>query len=188
MVSLLIDLRRTVTRHQLQRTGKGWLVGAGLLGLASAVGTLALGIVHYGNPDVATDVLALLFALWLAGRCAQTVLAGGDATLRPELFALLGVRRRRLALALLAVGLLDPGLALLAIALGALIASGAQAGPAAALVGVAGVLLSLLLAGVLSILAGGSSRPARAAAAMRARSSPRPASACSPSPAHWPPR
>ena len=155
MVSLLIDLRRTVTRHQLQRTGKGWLIGAGLLGLASAAGTLTLGIVHSGNPDVATDVLALLFALWLAGRCAQTVLAGGDATLRPELFALLGVPRRRLALALLAVGLLDPGLALLAIALGALIASGAQAGPAAALVGVAGVLLSLLLAGVLSTLAGG---------------------------------
>lgn len=155
MVSLLIDLRRTVTRHQLQRTGKGWLVGAGLLGLASAAGTLALGIVHYGNPDVTTDVLALLFALWLAGRCAQAVMAGGDATLRPELFALLGVRRRRLALALLAVGLLDPGLALLAIALGALIASGAQAGLAAALVGVAGVLLSLLLAGVLSTLAGG---------------------------------
>ena len=98
------------------------------------MGTLALGIVHYGSPDVVTDVLALLFALWLAGRCAQTVLAGGDATLRPELFALLGVPRRRLALALLAVGLLDPGLALVAIALGALIASGAQAGPAAALV------------------------------------------------------
>ena len=80
MVSLLIDLRRTVTRHQLQRTGKGWLVGAGLLGLASAVGTLAvgtlaLGIVHYGNPDVVTDVLALLFALWLAGRKLQPPLA-----------------------------------------------------------------------------------------------------------------
>ena len=75
--------------------------------------------------------------------------------LRPELFALLGVRRRRLAWALLAVGLLDAGLALLAIALGALIASGAQAGLAAALAGVAGVLLSLLLTGVLSILAGG---------------------------------
>ena len=154
MVSLLIDVRRTVARHQLQRTGKGWLVGAGLLGLASAAGTLALGIVRYGSPDVATDVIALLFALWLAGRCAQSMLAG-DATLRPELFALLGVRHRRLALALLAVGLLDPGLALLAIALSALIAAGARAGLAAALVGVAGVLLSLLLAGVLSTLAGG---------------------------------
>ena len=36
---------------------------------------MALGIVHYGNPDVVTDVLALLFALWLAGRKLQPPLA-----------------------------------------------------------------------------------------------------------------
>lgn len=154
MVSLLIDMRRTIARRGLERRGAGWLVGAGVLGAVAALGTLALGVVPDADPAVGADVLALLFALWVGGRLAQSALSGGDGTLRPELFAPLGLPRRRLARSLLIAGLLDPGLALLAIALGAVIAFGAHAGAAAALVGLAGALLTTLLAGIASTVLG----------------------------------
>ena len=154
MVSLLIDMRRTIARRELERRGAGWLVGAGVLGAGAALGTLALGVVAGADPAAGADVLALLFALWVGGRLAQSAMSGGDGTLRPELFASLGLPRRRLARALLIAGLLDPGLALLAIALGAVIAFGARAGVAAALVGLAGALLTTLLAGIASTVLG----------------------------------
>ncbi len=107
----------------------------------------------YPDPAAATDVLALLFALWLGGRVAQSALAG-DAVLRPELFGLLSVERRRLAFSLLAVGLLDPAGLFMAVAFGALIARGARLGVVPAAVGLAAVILSLVLASVLSTVAG----------------------------------
>ena len=153
MVHILIALRRTVVRHQLARTSPAVLLaGAGVV-LVSALGTVWLGLVRYPSPGAATDVLALLFALWLGGRVAQSALAG-DAVLRPEIFSLLPLSRRRLAFSLLAVGLLDPAGLFMAAAYVALVARGARLGPAAAVTGVAAVVLSLLLASVLSTVAG----------------------------------
>jgi ABC-2 type transport system permease protein len=158
MVRVLIALRRTVVRNQLARTNAAMLViGAGLV-LLSAVGTIWLGLVTYPNQAAATNVLALVFLLWAGGRIAQSALAG-DAVLRPELFSLLPLDRRRLARSLLVVGLLDPAGAFMAIAFCALIARGAPLGGAATAVAVVGVLLSLALASVLSTIAGASLGP-----------------------------
>jgi ABC-2 type transport system permease protein len=83
MVRILIALRRTIVRHQLARTSPAVLLaGAGVV-FISALGTIWLGLVPYPDPAAATDVLALLFALWLGGRVAQSALAG-DVVLRPE--------------------------------------------------------------------------------------------------------
>jgi len=102
MVRILIALRRTVLRNQLARTNPAMLlIGAGLV-LLSALGTIWLGLVAYPNHAAATDVLALVFLLWVGGRVAQSALAG-DAVLRPELFSLLPLDRRRLARSLLIV-------------------------------------------------------------------------------------
>jgi ABC-2 type transport system permease protein len=134
MVRVLIALRRTVVRNQLARTNAAMLlIGAGLV-LLSAVGTIWLGLVTYPNQAAATNVLALVFLLWAGGRIAQSALAG-DAVLRPELFSLLPLDRRRLARSLLVVGLLDPAGAFMAIAFCALIARGAPLGGAATAVG-----------------------------------------------------
>jgi ABC-2 type transport system permease protein len=153
MVRVLIALRRAVVRNQLAKTNTAMLLtGAGLI-LLSAVGTIWLGLVAYPSQAAATDVLALVFLLWVGGRVAQSALAG-DAVLRPELFSLLPLDRRRLARSLLVVGLLDPAGVFMAIAFCALIARGISVGAAATAVAVAGVLLSLVLASVLSTIAG----------------------------------
>ncbi|HEX4092722.1 MAG TPA: hypothetical protein VHZ33_28725 [Trebonia sp.] len=153
MVRVLIALRRTILRNQLARTNPAMLlVGAGLV-LVSAVGTIWLGLVTYPSEAAATDVLALVFLLWVGGRIAQSALAG-DAVLRPEVFSLLPLDRRRLARALLAVGLLDPAGVFMAIAFCALIARAASLGAAPTAVAALAVVLSLLLASVLSTIAG----------------------------------
>ena len=138
MVRILIALRRTILRNQLARTNPAMLLtGAGVV-LISALGTIWLGLVSYPDPAAATDVLALVFLLWVAGRVTQSALAG-DAVLRPEVFSLLPLERRRLARSLLIVGLLDPAGVFTAIAFGALIAWGARLGAAAAAVAVVAV-------------------------------------------------
>ena len=153
MVRVLIALRRAILRNQLARTNPAMLLtGAGLVFL-SAVGTIWLGLVAYPNQAAGTDVLALVFLLWAGGRVAQSALAG-DAVLRPELFSLLPLDRRRLARSLLVVGLLDPAGVFMAIAFGALIARGVSLGAAATVVAVVGVFLSLVLASVLATIAG----------------------------------
>src|ERR1700728_2963263 len=76
MVHVLIALRRTILRNQLARTNPAMLLTGAVLVLISAVGTIWLGLVSYPNPDAATDVLALVFLLWVAGRVTQSALAG----------------------------------------------------------------------------------------------------------------
>jgi ABC-2 type transport system permease protein len=158
MVRILIALRRTVIRHQMARTNPAALLVGAVLVLISALGTIWLGLVSYPTQAAATDVLALLFALWLGGRVAQSALAG-DAVLRPEVFSLLPLNRRRLAFSLLVVGLLDPAGLFTAIAFAALIARGAQLGLVPAVIGLAGVVLTLVLASVLSTIAGAALGP-----------------------------
>ena len=113
MVRILIAMRRTIVGHQLARTSKAaLLVGAGVVLLVS-----------YPDPAAASGVLALLFTLWLGGRVAQSALTG-EPVLRPELFSLLPLSRRRLAFSLLVVGALDPAGVFIAVAFAALIAEG----------------------------------------------------------------
>jgi ABC-2 type transport system permease protein len=152
MVHVLIALRRTIIRHQLARTNPAALLVTGALVLVSALGTCWLGVVSY--PDLAggTDVLALLFLLWLGGRVAQAALAG-DPVLRPELFSLLPLSRRKLAFRLLVIGTLDPAGLFMAVAFAALVARGARLGAGAAAVSVVAVVLTLALASVICTVA-----------------------------------
>jgi hypothetical protein len=112
VVRLLIGLRGAITRNQLRQGNRGPLIAALVLALLSGAGTLYLGTVSYARPAAGADVIALVFGLWLGGSLAQKALAG-EPTLRPEMFALLPLRRRALAAALLAVNLADPALLIL---------------------------------------------------------------------------
>ena len=155
MVRILIQLRATIANHQLRRSSRLPLLLAGLLGLAAAVGTFALGFVHHARPGAGADILATVFALWMGGQIAQSALTGGAPTLRPEIFALLPLRRRRLAHALMVVGAADPVLVLLTLAYAALVASAARSGAAAVLVAAVATVLTVALTSVLSTLAAG---------------------------------
>jgi ABC-2 type transport system permease protein len=155
MVRILIALRGTVAQHQWRRSGRVVLVLALLVGLVSAGATFALGFVRHGPAGADGDVLAVVFTLWMGGQLAQAALAGGDTTLRPEIFALLPLPPRRLAWSLLVVGLTDPVLVLLLIAYSALLPLSAGGGIAAALTGLVAAVLTTALTGVLSTIVGG---------------------------------
>jgi ABC-2 type transport system permease protein len=159
MVRILIGLRATITRNQLARGSAGAIWAAAAFGLASAAGTLALGIAGGSDVNGAIDRVSAVLVLWLGGQLAQSALNGGDAALRPELLALLPVDRRRLARALLVVGLCDPALVIVAIAYSAVIALAAGLGAVAVIVAVAGVAGLLTATSAAVTLAGGTLGP-----------------------------
>lgn len=154
MVHILIGLRRTIARHQLAATHPASLVLMLALGVATVAGTLVIGWASYPDPATAFDVIALTSALWIGGRLAQSAVSG-EPVLRPELFSLLPVSRRRLGWSLLVVGLLDPANVFLAAALAAVIPAGARLGAAAAAVAVVSVLLAVVLTSIGSTVVAG---------------------------------
>ncbi|GAA5188182.1 hypothetical protein GCM10023322_38210 [Rugosimonospora acidiphila] len=155
MVRVLIRMRaamlanRGATRFAVVST-----IVSAVLGLLTAVGTLLIGFRHYSSVQGATDVVAVTMAVWVIGRIGYAAFAGGDASLRFELFRMLPVSRTVLARALLAVGLLDPGGVVLAIAFGALVAAGARYGAGPAVVGALGLVLTVLVVNVLATVVG----------------------------------
>jgi ABC-2 type transport system permease protein len=164
MVHVLIDLRRSIVRHRLADVRPAGVRPAdvrpaalfALLGLAvlSAVGTLSLGWVRYADPATATDVLALVSALWITGRLAQCAMSG-EPSLHPEMFALLPLHRRRLGRALVIVGLLDPANGLLMVALAATFVHALRLGPIAAMTAVVAIALTVVMTSVLATTVSG---------------------------------
>ena len=127
MVRVLIGLRRAIARHQLTGTSTAAVAVTAALVLVTAVATLLTGWMSYAREATATDVLALVSLLWIGGRIAQSALAG-EPFLRPEMFSLLPLPRRRLAWSLLLIGLLDPAGVLVAVALSAVLVHGVRLG------------------------------------------------------------
>lgn len=159
MVRVLIGLRATIARNQMARGSAAALWAAVAFGLLSAAGTLSLGIVGGGSAGGRLDGISAVLALWFFGQLAQSALNGGDSSLRPELLAPLPLGRRRLALALLAVGLCDPVLVIIAIAYAAVVAAAAGLGAAALIAAIAGTAALLAATSVAATVAGGTLGP-----------------------------
>ena len=147
MVGVLIEMRAAVVRRQTL-TGKGALGVAVLVLLVTllALGTLAAGLQHYRYDGAGANVVATLCLGWLLGWVSGPLLTGDDATLRLDYFKLLPIPARKLGYSMLGAAFADVSLAFSLVAFSALIALGAQAGAAAALTGVAAVVLDLVLA------------------------------------------
>ncbi len=146
MVGVLIEMRAAVTRRQT--TGKR-AVGTLLLVLfvlLLAVLTLLAGLRQYHYAGAGANVVATLCFGWLLGWVSGPLITGDDAALRMDYFKLLPIPARKLGYAMLGAAFADVSLAFSLVAFAALIALGAQAGPAAALTGAAATLLDLVLA------------------------------------------
>ncbi|MFY1691137.1 hypothetical protein [Plantactinospora sp. WMMB782] len=137
-------LRHALRGERAQTAGLG-----AVLGILFAGGTIYLAV-----RDL--DLLAAAYAVWLLGWLLGPVfMGGGDETLRPEYFALLGLPSRRLAVGLLAAAFVGlPPLVSLTALLG-LVVAGARLGPVAALVAVPAMLLQLAVFVLLSKVAVG---------------------------------
>ncbi|MCX4750286.1 hypothetical protein OG455_33040 [Kitasatospora sp. NBC_01287] len=153
MVGVLIEMRTVIMRKQAQGKRIWGTLAMVLFITFLAFGSFSAGLVHYARPGAGADVLATLSFGWLLGWVTGPVLAGDDSTLRLDYFKLLPIPARKLANAMLGAAFANVSLVFSLLAFAGLIAYGAQSGAAAALVGVAAVLLQLALAVVASTVA-----------------------------------
>jgi ABC-2 type transport system permease protein len=141
-----------------------YALAGGVLGLAAALGTIALATLDAGRPAALMDVLAAVFAIWALGWMLAPAY-GGAPLLRPEHFALEDIPRRRrpprprgargprrLAVGLLAAGLAGVPAAVTLLAFAAAAVFGARLGVAPLVVALPGIVLLLLLVVLLSRL------------------------------------
>jgi ABC-2 type transport system permease protein len=128
-----------------------YAVTGALLGVAGALGTIALATLDASRPAAVLDLLAAVFAIWALGWMLAPAY-GGAPLLRPEQFALEPIPRRRLAAGLLAAGLagVPAAVTLLAFLAAAVLAIRLDA--AALVVAVPGSVLLLVLVVLLSRL------------------------------------
>lgn len=136
---VLVRMKLRLARN-LRRGDRAFWSGTGaLLGAALAVGTIVLAV---GWPHL----LPAAYAAWALGWVVGPVLTGGgDETLRPELFAAVGLPPRTLATGLLVAAFAGIAPAVAAIAALSLVVHGALLGVGPALVAVPTAALSLVL-------------------------------------------
>ncbi|WP_433348151.1 hypothetical protein ACQP25_32850 [Microtetraspora malaysiensis] len=135
----LAMLRHTFHGQRAQTAGTGAALGA-----LGATGTIYLAF-------VGPDLLAAGYAVWLLGWMLGPVfMGGGDETLRPEYFSLLGLPPRRLAAGLLAAAFVGVAPLVSLSALLGLLVAGVRLGVANALLAVPAMVLQLAVFVLLS--------------------------------------
>lgn len=133
----MAQMKIAVMRHSY-RGQRAATAGTG----AALGGVLAAGTIYLGY--LGPDLLAAGLAVWLLGWMLGPVfMGGGDETLRPEHFALLGLPPRRLATGLLAASFVGVAPLVSLGALAGLVVAGARIGPAHALVALPAMALQL---------------------------------------------
>jgi len=146
VVGVLIEMRAAITRRQATGARVIGMLALVLFVTLLAVATLLAGVKHYRYDGAGANVVATLCFGWLLGWVTGPLVIGDDSTLRMDYFKLLPIPARKLAYAMLGAAFADVSLAFSVLAFAALIALGAQSGAAAALTGVAAMLLTLVLA------------------------------------------
>ncbi|MFG1694384.1 hypothetical protein [Nonomuraea sp. NPDC049309] len=140
-------MKLALLRHALHGR-RAQTAGTGVtLGLLCAAGTLYLAVTDL-------DLLAAAYAVWLLGWVLGPIfMGGGDETLRPEYFALLGLPPRRLAGGLLVAAFVGLAPLVTLVALGGLVVAGTRLGAVAALVALPAMVLQLAVFVLLSKVA-----------------------------------
>ncbi|GIF72191.1 hypothetical protein [Asanoa siamensis] len=131
-------------RHALRGQRAQTAVTGAVLGAVLAGGTLYLA---FGD----LDLLAAAYAVWLLGWLLGPVfMGGGDETLRPEYFALLGLPARTMAFGLLVAAFVGLAPLISLVALVGLVIAGVRLGVGNALVAVPALVLQLAVFVLLS--------------------------------------
>ncbi|GIH68551.1 hypothetical protein [Sphaerimonospora thailandensis] len=140
-------MKIAIIRNSMTGQRAGLITLGGLLGVALAVGTIALSL-------TGPELLGPAYAVWMLGWILGPVFAGGgDETIRPEFFAPLGLPPRRLAAGLLAAAFVGIAPVISLLALTGLAVFGIRQGVAAGLVALPALLLQLVVFVLLSKVA-----------------------------------
>ncbi|MFI5906042.1 hypothetical protein [Dactylosporangium sp. NPDC051541] len=143
----MAQMKLAVMRHSY-RGQRAQMAGTGAaIGVLLAGGTAYLG---YLNPDWLAAALAVWLLGWMLG---PVFMGGGDETLRPEYFSILGLSPRRLATGLLTASFVGVAPLVTFGALAGLIVAGTRVGALNALVAVPAMLLQLSVFVLLSKIA-----------------------------------
>ncbi|MEW9547908.1 hypothetical protein [Nonomuraea sp. NPDC050783] len=121
----LVRMKVAILRHSGTGQRGQMMAAGGFLGLVLAAGTIYLA-------TLGGDWLAAAYAVWMLGWIIGPVFSGGgDETLRPEFFSLLGLPPHRMAAGLLAAAFVGvaPAISLIALA-GLAVGATAAGGPA----------------------------------------------------------
>lgn len=127
MAGVLIRMKLRIIRNSMTGGKAVWMVVGAVLGLAFAAATVALAFVRLDTPGLVADLLATTYLIWTLGWMVGP-LWGGSAVLRSDHFALLPLPRRRLALGLLAAGLVGITTVVTALAFLGLVVHGVRTG------------------------------------------------------------
>ncbi|MBG0832448.1 hypothetical protein HS041_32600 [Planomonospora sp. ID67723] len=143
----MAGMKLAVLRNSMSGQKSGSIVIGGVLGLVLAGGTLFAAF-RTG------DLLAAAYAIWMLGWIFGPVFSGGgDETLRPEYFTLLGIPPRRLASGLLVGAFVGIAPVISLLALAGLAVFGVRQSPAAVVVALPAMLLQLAVFVLLSRVA-----------------------------------
>ncbi|MFC6080642.1 hypothetical protein [Sphaerisporangium aureirubrum] len=143
----MVQMKVAVLRHSMSGQRAGFVAIGAVTGLVLAGATIWLGL-------SGAEVLAATYAVWMLGWIFGPAFAGGgDETLRPEFFTLLGLPPRRLAAGLLVSAFVGVAPAISLLALVGLTVLGARQGLAAALVSLPALVLQLAVFVLLSRVA-----------------------------------
>ncbi|MFC4591184.1 hypothetical protein [Sphaerisporangium corydalis] len=143
----MVRMKVAILRH----SWKGAQAGLVATGATGGV-LLAAGTIYLGGWDA--DLFGAACAIWMLGWILGPVVAGGgDETLRPEYFTLLGLRPRRLATGLLTAAFIGVAPLISLLALSGLVVAGARLGPAAVLTALPAMVLQVAVFVLLSKVA-----------------------------------
>nr|SBO93416.1 putative integral membrane transport protein [Nonomuraea gerenzanensis] len=137
-------MKLSILRHSVKGQQGGMTASAGVLGALLAGGMIWLAF-------LGGDWLAAAYTVWALGWIIGPVFSGGgDETLRPEFFSLLGLRPRRMAAGLLVAAFVGVAPAVSLLALAGLLVAGAREGVVGVLVAVPAMVLQLAVFVLLS--------------------------------------
>lgn len=145
----LVGLRRSLVANA--PIGSGLVVTGVVLGWCAVAASMIWAWVPFGDPAHVIDLHATLALGWLAGWIMGPIaFRGGGHGLRPEHFALLPIRPRRLAAGLLGASVVTTSVVITAAAFAALVVSATRLGPGAVVVAIPGVVLQLAVVVLIS--------------------------------------
>lgn len=149
MAGVLIRMKLAILRHAWRGGQSSMLWSGATLGVLLAIGTTSA--VVSAPIGKAIDTLAIAFGLWAVGWMMLPLIggAGGDP-LRPDLFRLTAIPRRRLAVGLLVAGGVGVLPLVSVLAFGSLVVVAARLDLATVIVALLGAALTLALVVVLS--------------------------------------